>query len=119
MKSAEDLDVFKLAHQLALETYSTTKTFPRPETFGLVDQMRRAAGSLLTSRRKFLGDLGPGSRIISSQRRSSRSRNTTSTSMGPDSGAGSVNMICPFSYLALSIFIRKKFYTIPRAASEP
>jgi hypothetical protein len=46
MKSVEDLDVFKLAQQLALKTYSTTKTFPRPETFGLVDQMRRAATSV-------------------------------------------------------------------------
>ena len=44
MKSVEDLDVFKLAHQLALKTYSTTKAFPRAETFSLVDQMRRAAG---------------------------------------------------------------------------
>jgi hypothetical protein len=32
MKSVEDLDVFKLAHQLALKTYSTTKGFPREET---------------------------------------------------------------------------------------
>src|SRR5262245_41926054 len=46
MKSVEDLDVFKLAHQLALKTYSTTKTFPREETFSLVDQMRRAAASV-------------------------------------------------------------------------
>jgi len=46
MKSVEDLDVFKLAHQLALKTYSTTKTFPRAETFSLVDQMRRAATSV-------------------------------------------------------------------------
>jgi four helix bundle protein len=38
--------VFKLAHQLALKTYSTTKTFPRAETFSLVDQMRRAATSV-------------------------------------------------------------------------
>jgi len=29
MKSVEDLDVFKLAHQLAVKTYSTTKTFPK------------------------------------------------------------------------------------------
>ena len=43
MKSVEDLDVFKLAHQLALKTYSMTKTFPSAETFSLVDQMRRAA----------------------------------------------------------------------------
>jgi hypothetical protein len=27
MKSVEDLDVFKLAHQLALKTYSATKVF--------------------------------------------------------------------------------------------
>jgi len=32
MKSVEDLDVFELAHQLALKTCSTTKTFPREET---------------------------------------------------------------------------------------
>jgi four helix bundle protein len=46
MKSVEDLDVFKLAHQLALKTYSTTKVFPKEETFSLVDQMRRAAASV-------------------------------------------------------------------------
>jgi hypothetical protein len=46
MKSVEDLDVFKLAHQLALKTYSLTKKFPREETFSLVDQMRRAASSV-------------------------------------------------------------------------
>ncbi|MGH8546283.1 MAG: four helix bundle protein [Gammaproteobacteria bacterium] len=46
MKSVEDLDVFKLAHQLALETYTLTKGFPREETFSLVDQMRRAASSV-------------------------------------------------------------------------
>jgi hypothetical protein len=40
MKSVEDLDVFKLAHQLALKTYSTTKTFPSAETFSLVDQVQ-------------------------------------------------------------------------------
>ncbi|MFI5224899.1 MAG: four helix bundle protein [Nitrospirales bacterium] len=38
------MDVFKLAQQLALKTYSTTKAFPMAETFSLVDQMRRAAG---------------------------------------------------------------------------
>ena len=29
MNSVEDLDVFKLAHQLALKTYSVTKGFPK------------------------------------------------------------------------------------------
>ncbi len=46
MKTVEDLDVFKLAHQLALKTYSVTKNFPREETFSLIDQMRRAASSV-------------------------------------------------------------------------
>jgi hypothetical protein len=46
MKSVEELDVFKLAHQLALETYRITKGFPKEETFSLVDQMRRAAASV-------------------------------------------------------------------------
>ena len=46
MKSVEELDVFKLAHELALKTYSTTKVFPKEETFSLVDQMRRAATSV-------------------------------------------------------------------------
>ena len=32
MKSVEELDVFKLAHELALKTYSTTKVFPKEET---------------------------------------------------------------------------------------
>jgi four helix bundle protein len=46
MNSVEDLDVFKLAHQLALKVYSITKTFPKKETYSLVDQTRRAAASV-------------------------------------------------------------------------
>ena len=46
MRSVEELDVFKLAHQLALKTYALTKSFPKEEMFSLVDQMRRAAASI-------------------------------------------------------------------------
>ena len=46
MNSVEDLDVFKLAHQLALKAYAATKTFPREELFGLGSQIRRAAASV-------------------------------------------------------------------------
>lgn len=46
MNSVEDLDVFKLAHQLALKTYSAIKAYPREELFSLGDQTRRAAGSV-------------------------------------------------------------------------
>jgi hypothetical protein len=38
MNSVEDLDVFKLAHQLALKTYFVTKEFPREELFSLGDR---------------------------------------------------------------------------------
>jgi four helix bundle protein len=46
MKSIEDLDVFKLAHQLALKIYLVSKTFPKEEMFSLVDQMHRASASI-------------------------------------------------------------------------
>ena len=46
MNSVEDLDVFKLAHQLALKAYAATRTFPREELLGLGSQIRRAAASV-------------------------------------------------------------------------
>jgi four helix bundle protein len=46
MKSVEELDVFKLAHELTLKVYRVTADFPKEETFGLVSQMRRAASSV-------------------------------------------------------------------------
>jgi four helix bundle protein len=42
----EDLDVFKLAHKLALKIYSTTKGFPKRELFSLIEQTKRAATSV-------------------------------------------------------------------------
>ena len=35
MKSVEQLDVFKLAHELTLRVYKVTFGFPREETFAL------------------------------------------------------------------------------------
>jgi len=46
MKSVEDLDVFKLAHELALKIYAVSKKLPKDEQFGLVSQMRRSATSV-------------------------------------------------------------------------
>ena len=45
-KTFEDLDVWKKAHQLVLEIYKTTKTFPKEELFVLTSQIRRAAISV-------------------------------------------------------------------------
>jgi hypothetical protein len=46
VKSAEQLDVFKLAHEMTLAVYEITKDFPEEEKFGLTAQMRRAAYSV-------------------------------------------------------------------------
>lgn len=44
--NVEDLDVFKLAHELTLRVYKITSTFPDIEKYCLVSQMRRAASSV-------------------------------------------------------------------------
>jgi four helix bundle protein len=46
MKSVEELDVFKLAHELALKICKATLKFPPEKNFALVSPMRRAAGSI-------------------------------------------------------------------------
>jgi four helix bundle protein len=46
MKSHKDLDVWRLAMDLAQQTYEITRAFPREEQFGLSAQMRRAAVSI-------------------------------------------------------------------------
>lgn len=46
IKRFEDLEVWKKAHQLALEIYKITKDFPPEEKFSLVSQMRRATVSV-------------------------------------------------------------------------
>jgi len=43
IKSVEDLDVYKKAHEITLKLYKITKDFPNDEKLGLVSQIRRAA----------------------------------------------------------------------------
>ena len=45
----EELDVFKLSHELTLKTYKITSDFPVEEKFGLTSQMRRSAASVPTN----------------------------------------------------------------------
>ena|SRR5688572_9540005 len=45
-RSFEDLIVWQKAHALVLAIYRVTKSFPREETYGLTQQLRRAAVSV-------------------------------------------------------------------------
>jgi four helix bundle protein len=42
----EDLEAWRRAHELALQAYRASSSFPRAEVFGLVSQARRAAVSV-------------------------------------------------------------------------
>ena len=46
MQDFRKLEVWQLAHRLALETYRATNKFPAREQYSLTDQMRRAAVSI-------------------------------------------------------------------------
>jgi four helix bundle protein len=45
----EDMDVYKLGHELTLQIYRLTADFPDSERFGLVSQMRRASVSICSN----------------------------------------------------------------------
>lgn len=49
IKSFTDLNAWKEAHKLVLEIYKITKEFPADERYSLVDQMRRAAISVVSN----------------------------------------------------------------------
>ena len=49
MQDFRNLDVWRKAHQLALNVYSVTSRMPKEETYGLTSQMRRAAVSVPTN----------------------------------------------------------------------
>ena len=46
MQNFRDLKVWTKAHQLALDVYRATKSFPREELYGLTSQIRRSAVSV-------------------------------------------------------------------------
>ena len=45
----QKLDVWKLADELAYQTYLNTRSFPKDEIYGLTSQLRRAALSVPTN----------------------------------------------------------------------
>jgi four helix bundle protein len=49
IKDFEDLEIYKLAKELANDIYDLTERFPDTEKFGLITQMRRAAVSVFSN----------------------------------------------------------------------
>jgi four helix bundle protein len=49
MQDFHQLKVWEKAHNLAVETYRITRSFPRSEVFGLQSQMRRASVSVASN----------------------------------------------------------------------
>lgn len=48
-KSFRNLDVWKNGLKLAIEIYKITLKFPKSETYGLIDQIRRASNSIIAN----------------------------------------------------------------------
>ena len=46
VNSFRDLEVYKLARQLSLDIFETSKNFPKEEMYSLTDQMRRSSRSV-------------------------------------------------------------------------
>lgn len=46
MQDFKDLEVWAKAHELALQVYRFTRSFPKEELFGLVSQMRPCSASI-------------------------------------------------------------------------
>jgi four helix bundle protein len=59
MMPYESLEAWKVAHDLALETYRITEKWPRSELYGLTAQTRRAALSVPTNLAEGAAKLGP------------------------------------------------------------
>lgn len=49
MKNFKELLIWQQSHQLVLEIYLVTKSFPKEELFGLTSQMRRSSASIPTN----------------------------------------------------------------------
>ena len=52
IESAKDLDVYKLAHEFAMEIFEITKRFPAEEKYALTSQIRRSSRSVCLNLRE-------------------------------------------------------------------
>ena len=49
MRDYKKYEVWKKAHELTLDVYKASKTFPKEETYGITSQLRRACVSVPTN----------------------------------------------------------------------
>ena len=63
IQSFQDLDVWREGHKLVLIVYTSTKHFPKDETFGLVSQLKRAAVSVTSNIAEGFGRKSIGEKI--------------------------------------------------------
>ena len=49
MRDFKKYDIWQLSHELTLEVYKITSTFPKEELFGVSSQLRRATSSIPTN----------------------------------------------------------------------
>lgn len=52
IRSAKDLEVYKLAFNLSAEIFKISKQFPKEETYALTDQIRRSSRSVCANLRE-------------------------------------------------------------------
>ena len=52
IKSAKDLDVYKMDYEQAMEIFKVSKTFPKEEKYSLTDQIRRSSRSVCSNLRE-------------------------------------------------------------------
>jgi four helix bundle protein len=52
IESAKELNVYKLAYELAMDIFELTKTFPSEEKFALTSQIRRSSRSVCLNLRE-------------------------------------------------------------------
>ncbi len=60
MRNFRDLEVWSRAHQLTLDLYRATDSFPTSEKFGITSQIRRASASIPTNLSEGCGRWGDG-----------------------------------------------------------
>jgi four helix bundle protein len=59
MMPYEKLLAWKVSHELALEVYRTTESWPKTESYGVVSQLRRAALAIPTNLAEGVAKSGP------------------------------------------------------------